>query len=117
MKKIILLSALLGMAFIAKANNVVYEISAALYDKNQLIAAPVLIVNPNEEGGILIKNLYELSMKVTPVNKSKVKISSVLKFKGEKFSPSFLVNFAEEAKFKNKDIKLVLVVTKQPRPN
>lgn len=96
MKKLIGLMALLGFTSIVKAGDN-YIVSTKIYDNNNLISSPTLIVNPNKEASISVDNLYSFTLKLTTANESTVNIYTKLEVGGESISPYLLVELGEEA--------------------
>ena len=97
MKKLIKLTFLLALCSIVQADSL-YQIDSEIYKDNSLIAAPGLIVYANQQASIELDNLFHLTMTVTPIDDTKVSLTTDLKLAGERISPCLVVKLGQPAK-------------------
>ena len=96
MKKLIGLIALFSFITIAQENES-FVVNAKIYDNNNLIGSPTLVVNSNKEASVSIDDLYSFSLTLTPIDDSTVSLATELQLGGEHISPSLVVKLGEEA--------------------
>ena len=76
----------------------VYEIDAEIYKDNSLIAAPGLIVYANRQASVEFDKLFHLTMTVTPIDGTRVSLTTDLKLAGERISPCLVAELGQPAK-------------------
>ncbi len=86
-----------------------FMVSSKVYDDGILIGSPGLAVAPETEASIFQDN-YTLNLALSDINENTAKVTASVMIDGEKFSPSFLVEFGKEATVTSEGTSLSVTV-------
>ncbi len=110
-KKISLLAGALFTSLSSFAAEV-YQVETSFYSNNELIASPVMIVEASQAAAVSIGDNFSYELVVLPNEDKTVAVQTTINMAGDRLTPSFIVEYGQQAGLEINDKKVSILVTK-----
>ena len=89
-----------------------FQVEASVYNANELLASPVMLVEEKQPATISIGEGFSYEVTVIPQHNNTAAVETSITLAGSYFTPSFIVEYGKKASFEIGENKVSILVTK-----